>query len=134
MENFAPVDLYAEQQATLRAIRITGTLAILFAAAHCWHSYGIARQMPEIMENMVQGGVSQLPDMTRFVVENVTSLIGGAALAASASLLLLWVFAVRVSTALYCVAGGISGCLIVAEILEFSYTAPLITVITKFNG
>ena len=83
-ENFVAYDLQKEYLSTLRATRVAATVLLLFCGAWCWQQYRAVQGAGEIFENMVTGGKSSLPTLTRFVIEYAMALTGLSALELSA--------------------------------------------------
>ncbi len=133
-ENFAPLDLENEYYKTLRASRIAATVVLLLTGGWAGMQCAGVPQFIEIFENMVTGGLRELPSLTRLVSAHYMEALGLVCVAALGAVFYIWLAARSLSRVILVTVVGVVLCLLVGFIVQMAMERPLQTIITNFNG
>ncbi|HWB04720.1 MAG TPA: hypothetical protein VG796_16955 [Verrucomicrobiales bacterium] len=129
-----PFELQDEYGRTLLACRVGGTVSILLASVWCaWQHHGLQNGR-EMLENMVAGGISATPLLTRLAFDYESTLAPVAALCALVSLVLIWIGGKRISQVIYATVAGAAVPLLTGLFFAISWSSPFHQIITNFKG
>lgn len=127
-------DFHAERMDTLRAARIAATVILALASAWVLLSYQAFQLGLMELENLVKGGASALPELSRMLAQygmNFTYLFLATALA---STLYVWVAGRSLSRVIIAATLGAGLCVLFCIVMELAIIQPRMGILHKFAG